>query len=649
MAERVLKVKTVSDVAEAISGLKDLEGSLRGVGTAALEASGKSKGDWKALEEQWKSSTSAAKGIADQAFKTESALNAMGRSASASQFEANLIKSKVAFDGLQAKIREVANAGGTIDDGIVASLNVMRASIDAGKAKLEELRGSAERAKAALGLTGKAAGEAAAGISKAGAAAGGAAGKMGQVGDAIRKQTEGFNKMRGAALEAWAAVGLGVQIGNAVAAAIDKFAEKQERADLAAQALAERQIRLEAAMRAVERGWIEAGKTEEETLERYTRMTVGLGRLDAASRLYIATQAQMKAPEAWGDVEQRATAMADVLTGAYKRSEEEGNRWVLANLAGIKAVLAEFDRVGKEAPAALSEFIAKAEEWAKTNEKAAASARALGEDAAGAVAGVQALGLALEGVGKESIAKSIEDVATALSQIRAEGGDVGQAARDNADALGELRDKAEGGYETLDAFRKQIMDQIPAYQATEIAMRNVGDGVDEILQKYKDWEQARRDENEESIKRGIAMEKERDAAIQLARAIDTIGEAWARATGQAAGFTVEVRRATQVIEEVDPRFTAFIESLAGVSDEFERMVPWIGAAIKELESGNMTIPEFLRLLGEMRAGFMQIQGMSGHMFGDLETLFNRLTKLVNDFLGDGRASKNPPKTPSRRR
>jgi hypothetical protein len=38
MAEKVLKIKTVSEVAEAISGLTDLEGSLKGVGTAAFEA-----------------------------------------------------------------------------------------------------------------------------------------------------------------------------------------------------------------------------------------------------------------------------------------------------------------------------------------------------------------------------------------------------------------------------------------------------------------------------------------------------------------------------------------------------------------------------------------------------------------------------------
>ena len=41
----------------------------------------------------------------------------------------------------------------------------------------------------------------------------------------------------------------------------------------------------------------------------------------------------------------------------------------------------------------------------------------------------------------------------------------------------------------------------------------------------------------------------------------------------------------------------------------------------------------------MRAGFIQIQGMSGHMFGDLETEFNKLQKIINDFLAGQRRGK----------
>ena len=89
MAEKVLKIKTLSEVAEAISGLTDLQGSLKGVGTAAFEAAGKSKAEWKALEAELAKTTGTAKGMAEQAFKVESALNAMGRAGSQSQLESS--------------------------------------------------------------------------------------------------------------------------------------------------------------------------------------------------------------------------------------------------------------------------------------------------------------------------------------------------------------------------------------------------------------------------------------------------------------------------------------------------------------------------------------------------------------------------------
>ena len=132
------------------------------------------------------------------------------------------------------------------------------------------------------------------------------------------------------------------------------------------------------------------------------------------------------------------------------------------------------------------------------------------------------------------------------------------------------------------------------------------------------------------------MERMRDEATQVAYAVDTIGEAWERATGQAAGFTTEVRTATKAVQEADPEFTAFVESLAGVSDEYERMIPYIGSLIADLEKGTITIPQFNEALAQMRAGFIQIQGMSGHMFGDLETEFNKLQKIINDFLAGQR-------------
>ncbi|HQN08755.1 MAG TPA: hypothetical protein PK569_14440, partial [Thermoanaerobaculia bacterium] len=150
MAERVLKVKTVSEVAESIAGLTDLTGSLKGVGTAAFEAAGKSKAAWKEAEAEWQKSNPTLKGIAAAAFDVESALNKMGRAGSESQLEGGLVKAQVALDRYKAKLEEVRASGGTIDEGMRQSLAVMESSIQAGTMKLVAMREETARAKATI-------------------------------------------------------------------------------------------------------------------------------------------------------------------------------------------------------------------------------------------------------------------------------------------------------------------------------------------------------------------------------------------------------------------------------------------------------------------------------------------------------------------
>ena len=262
MAEKVLKIKSVSEVAEAISGLKSLEGSLKGVGTAAFEASGKSKSQWKDLEATWKTSASAATGLAAQAIKAETALNAMGRATGAAQLERSLVAAQIEVSRLSDKMVAAAAAGNDLDDGATASLAAMRAAIDAGKAKLDELRGSTERARKELGLLGQEgqrAGEAVAGASKG----------IERVGDAMRKSSEGVMKFRSAALELWGALGTGKMIGEALAAAIDKTSARMAAHDQVMADAAVNTIKFQQAMKLAERGLIDIGGTQEQFLARY--------------------------------------------------------------------------------------------------------------------------------------------------------------------------------------------------------------------------------------------------------------------------------------------------------------------------------------------------------------------------------------------
>ena len=296
MGEKVLKVKTVSEVAEAISGLTDLQGSLRGVGTAAFEAAGKSKGEWKALGAEWEKAVPTAKNLGVQVQGIESALNAMGRASSQSQLESSLVKSQVEFRRLQATIREVAATGGTIDDGVVAGMNVMRASIDAGKAKLLELKTTTAEAKRELGLLGDEG-------KKTGTAVAAVGGKTQALGDAMRKSTEGVNKFRGAAMETWAVLQIGVQAGNALAAAIDKYSDRMAAADKKVQDGAVNTIKFQQAMKLAEKGLISIGGSQEEFLKRYDAY------IAKTSPAVKATEAQTKAFK-----EQQKALVEDALT-----------------------------------------------------------------------------------------------------------------------------------------------------------------------------------------------------------------------------------------------------------------------------------------------------------------------------------------------
>lgn len=371
MAEKVLKVKTVSEVAEAISGLTDLQGSLKGVGTAAFEAAGKSKAEWKALGAEWEKSTAAAAGVAEQAFKVESALNAMGRASSQPQLESSLVKSQVEFRRLQNTIREVAATGGTIDDGVVAGMNVMRASIDAGKAKLNELKTTTEAAKRELGLLGDSA-------KRAGTATGEVTGKTEKLGDSMRKSTEGVNKFRGAAMETWAVLQIGVDAGKALAAAIDKYSERMAAADKKVNDAAVNTIKFQQAMKLAEKGLITMGGTQEQFLARYDAY------VQKTSPATKATEAQTKAlkeqEKAWADLGAKMQASAktvefkinapkideimpleeatkygerlnEILAKAYQEGGvKEQAAWAQANTDTLDRVLAAYEKWGLNVP-----------------------------------------------------------------------------------------------------------------------------------------------------------------------------------------------------------------------------------------------------------------------------------------------------------
>lgn len=637
--ERDIDLKIGLDSDELAAGADRVEQELAQIGdagkTAGAEASaglGNVAEPLQAVEEGARDAWSEFEKLGEEGRDAANALRTLEKTADAPRALAK--NAGLAAFQVEDLVNELKAAGPAGEESLKKLSRVMK---DAEKA-IEGAANKAARMKDTVGDLG--AKSAMAGDSLA--TLRGNAGSLDSMFDRMRETGTGATKALGtigvAAGVAGAAVMGAVAAGREFAKAIDEWDAKRAKKDKAAADAEVKARLLDQANRAVTRGLIEQGKTTDETVMRYVEMTVMMGRLTEQGRAYIASVAGMKAPAAWADVERQANAMAVALVGAYKRSEEEGHRWALANAGAIKGMIAEYDRVGKVVPEVLVKALAEAEKWAATNEKAAAAARAMGAASAEAVVGVTLLVQALQNIGKVETKESIEQVSRALQEMQTLGGSdaVAKAVTQNFEALQKLRLEAEKDGDTLTKFRQQIMDQLPAYQATALAAGDYAAAVDEINRKYEEWEAARRAVNQADIEGLANMGRLRDEALQLAYAIDTIGEAWTRATGQAAGFTAEVRRSTKEVEEADPEFTAFIERLAGVSDEYERMVPYIGSLIAKLEKNEISIEQFNAALAEMRAGFIQIQGMSGNMFGDLEGEFNKLQKLINDFLASKR-------------
>lgn len=685
MAERVLKVKTVSEVAESIAGLTDLSGSLKGVGTAAFEAAGKSKGAWKELEAEWQKANPTLKGVADAAFEVESALNKMGRAGSESQLEGGLVKAQVALDRYKSKLDEVRAAGGTIDEGMRGSLAVMESSIQAGTMKLVAMRDETARAKATIASlseearkSGQAAQQFGEDWRKSAYAAGDAARRAG--GEQAKLGTQAKNA--GSAMKGLKdntdSVAKGMMSASGAVGPFGEILEKLKvSSDTTTGKLAGLAFKAVAIGGAFKLGY-DAGTKFNEFLQSHGNyLEKAIDKVTSLGSAYAGMKANMTGLAADIDLENAAltehtkSLLAQVVARAAARNAtKEADEAIKAAIPGWKSAadqqkelnttientarkFADLQKNGadweKEVEAnqePLAQFVAKLNEQKVAIEtlpeplqqaiKYLQELKAAAEGVGGAVSGLEMLKTAIDAIGSTDTAESIKSVAEALASIRAEGGNIGEAVAKNSEAFTSLRDSAKGSYDTLDAFRKQIMDQIPAYQASAMVNEDYVGALDKMNDAYARLEQSRRAANDADLEAGAAMARLSEEATRASHAIDTIGEAWYRATGQVAGFTVEVRTATKAVEETNPGFESMIEDLAKVSDEYGRMVPWFGALIAKLEKGAISVEEFLVQLDAMNRGFIQIQGMSGNMFGDIGSEVARLTKIINDFVGGER-------------
>lgn len=225
-----------------------------------------------------------------------------------------------------------------------------------------------------------------------------------RLGDSIRKQTEGFNKMRGATMEVWAAFGIGKQVGEALSAVIEKQSARMAAHDQKMNEAAVNTIKFESAMRLARQGLIDVGGTQEQFLARYDAYVESLrqGRkavdeeAEALKRRKAAFDEMMAglpdlqqkhtftlmSPEDAAKQMDSVKALAEGLNNAFEKAfqaggEGERDKWVAANEAAVKKVIEAYEKAGLELPTHLKaiaqahdDSAAQAMEWA--NKEAAA-------------------------------------------------------------------------------------------------------------------------------------------------------------------------------------------------------------------------------------------------------------------------------------
>ncbi|HAM57988.1 MAG TPA: hypothetical protein DCQ64_22270 [Candidatus Rokubacteria bacterium] len=546
-------------------------------------------------------------------------------------------KAKVEIDDLRASLEKTpASAAkiGAINEALAKAEQAMQRSI-VRAGKLGEAQGAVNQQ---LGLTAK-------GAESLGGAFGSLDGIMGKMASSSSVASQNIAKVGFSVMAAGQAfefgygqgekfrevlVALGVPVPNlsnglaTAAVNVEKFARGTQDTLSASKVLGGSFTEMALKLALVAAGYGKVAESENASIARAREIIAAKQKLAAAEQ--DAANAIQKAIPGWESMKSQQSGIASAVkaasdalvqitkSGGDWRKEVEANQKPLADL--VKRIEDK-----KVALSDLPEPLRDAIEYLKQLQGATV----------GAASGLDALGKAMQGIGKGGASESIGAVAAALAQIKAEGGSVGDAVAANATGFQKLRTAAEGSYETLQKFRTEVMDQMPAYQATEIAGQKYAGTIEAIAAETAAYEAARRAANQADLDAGEQMAAFKIHAAEMAYSIDSIGDAWGRATGHAAGFTVEVRHATKAVEEADPEFTAYIESLASVSDEYERMTPYVGALIADLEAGRIAPEEFAAAIDGLRVAFMQIQGVSGQMFGDIESLFNRLRELVNEF------------------
>lgn len=536
------------------------------------------------------------KGMSDLAKAADAARQATEELSSVKgpeQLEGALKKGAWASLQLKDELARAAAAGEKIDDATVAALKAVEAQTQSSIDKMSRFR--KEMADA---------GE----VSKLGAdkldAAKNAAGGLGNVFDKLEKSTNttasSIGKVGVSLGVAGAAITGAIAAGKELADGIDKLSEKyaklqQKQID---QKLALQQQ--EIALRAADRGLIEHGKTIADTVANYHRYAASQGKLSEGARKFIEDVAGLKIPPTYEDLAKQVDGIKIAFEGAYKKGEDFGNRMLVENEQALASLAQKYKDVGQAVPEEIQKLIDKLN-----------ALKAAGEAAAGGVgetiSALAALKGALDNIGKMPAGAAgaggvIDQIADGIGKAKAAGDEWKPTLDANQAKLEELYGQAnKEGYEALDNLRKNVMDQVPAWQAAKMVNEEYGKALDNTASKLNEFGRNQRDQdvwdqNTQDINASKAALDAQNFALQEGF------DAWATA-GQAMGpFSIEVRKATEGYVATGNAAVDLIERLAQANDKMGDLALFAGSWIAELEKGNISAGEFRKKLDELSTG-----------------------------------------------
>lgn len=487
------------------------------------------------------------------------------------QLEGALKRGAWASLQLREELARATAAGEKIDDATVSALKAVESQTQSSIDKMSRFR--KEMADA---------GE----VSKLGAdkldAAKNAAGGLGNVFDKLEKSSNAtaasIGKVGVGLGVAGAAITGAIAAGKELADGIDKLSEKYAKLQ---QKQIDQKIRLQEqdiATRAADRGLIEHGKTIADTVENYNRFAVAQGKLSEGGRRFIETVAGLKVPPTFEDLSKRVDAIGIAFEGAYKRSKEYGDRFLLDNAAELKELAQRYSDLGQQVPETLQKLIDKLEAMAAAGKSTAA------------------------GVGQAA-----EKVMT-LAEAAAQAGP------------------------SLDGMRERIMDAAKASDVAAAINAKYRDQLKDTTPVVNEFgrnafDQSRWDENTRDINASVAAIKAQDQALQDGM------DAWAVA-GQAMGkFSVDVRQATKDYVDTGDAALDLIERMARANDKLGDLSVFAGSWIAELEKGNITTGEFRQKLDELSVGLPYYSALlraAGVDAKDTQQALSEMYRALND-------------------